>query len=227
MKKSLLILMLFILSASLCAQDEVTKFLGIPVDGNKSEMIKKLKAKGYKSSLIDKDILVGEFNGTNVNIHIVTKGDKVYRIAVIDANPSSETDIKIRFNELCRQFDRNKKYLSASLSDYTLSEEENISYEMLVQNKRYQASYYQLPAELDSTTISKEIELSILSKYTKEELPNITEELKKDILVDTWSTIIKKCSMRSVWFMINKEYSKYYISIFYDNEYNNAKGEDL
>ena len=62
--------MLLISSIVIYAQEDVTKFLGIPVDGSKSEMIQKLKAKGYTSSQHNKDILVGEFNGTDVNIHI-------------------------------------------------------------------------------------------------------------------------------------------------------------
>ena len=32
---------------------------------------------------------------------------------------------------------------------------------------------------------------------------------------------------KSVWFMISEMYGKYYIAMFYDNEYNRAQGEDL
>ena len=39
-------MLLLIVSTTVFAQKEVTKFLGIPVDGFKSEMIQKLKAKG-------------------------------------------------------------------------------------------------------------------------------------------------------------------------------------
>ena len=67
-------------------------FLGIPVDGSKSEMIQKLKAKGYTSSQHNKEILVGEFNGTDVNIHIATNNNKVCRIMVCDANSIDEGD---------------------------------------------------------------------------------------------------------------------------------------
>ena len=52
---------------------DVTKFLGIPVDGTKLEMINKLKAKGFKISPYNKDVLTGEFNGYDVNVHIVTR----------------------------------------------------------------------------------------------------------------------------------------------------------
>lgn len=39
----------------------------------------------------------------------------------------------------------------------------------------------------------------------------------------TFEKIIKK----PVWFMISEYYGKYYITMFYDNEYNRANGEDL
>lgn len=46
--KNVLATLLLIFSVSLYAQKDVTQFLGIPVDGSKSEMIKKLKAKGFR-----------------------------------------------------------------------------------------------------------------------------------------------------------------------------------
>lgn len=104
MKKLLSITMLLISSLFVYAQQDVTKFLGIPVDGSKSEMIQKLKAKGYTSSQHNKEILVGEFNGTDVNIHIATNNNKVCRIMVCDANSIDEGGIRIRFNRLCEQF---------------------------------------------------------------------------------------------------------------------------
>lgn len=65
--------------ATLCfaQKKDVTKFLGIPVDGTKTEMIQKLKAKGftYNQRL---DCLEGEFNGREVKIFVVTNNNKVY-----------------------------------------------------------------------------------------------------------------------------------------------------
>ena len=47
MKKISSVLLLFLLSISIYAQQNVTKFLGIPVDGSKADMIQKLKEKGF------------------------------------------------------------------------------------------------------------------------------------------------------------------------------------
>lgn len=50
MKNLLTVVMLFVFSTALYAQKDVTKFLGIPVDGTKTAMIQKLKAKGFTPS---------------------------------------------------------------------------------------------------------------------------------------------------------------------------------
>lgn len=194
-----------LLSAIVFAQPKsVTKFLGIPIDGSKAEMIQKLKEKGYtyNSKL---DCLEGEFNGRDVQISVVTNNSKVYRILVQDAIPSSEGDIKIRFNTLCQQFEANGKYWSPS--NYTLSEEEDISYEMTVHNKRYQAAYYQFNV------------FEGMQEYMKAN-PEASSE-------DAATAVLEQAMKHSVWFMINQRYGRYTIAMFYDNEYNQANGDDL
>ena len=94
------IFILLTTTVNLSAQQDITTFLGIPIDGFKPDMITKLKSKGFSGQ----DILTGEFNGTNVNLHIVTNNNKVYRIMLADENGLNESDIKIRFNNLCQQF---------------------------------------------------------------------------------------------------------------------------
>lgn len=140
MKKLFLFAMSLIFSVALCAQNGVTGFLGIPVDGTKAEMIRKLKAKGFVSSSLGDDILEGEFNGEKVYLTVVTNNRKVWRIMVSDVIERSETDIKIRFNNLCRQFMNNPKYGSGS--DQAIPDDEKISNEMILHNKRYQASFF-------------------------------------------------------------------------------------
>lgn len=144
MKKILSIVMLLMLSVALHAQHNVTKFLGIPVDGTKAAIIQKLKSKGfvYHSTL---GHLEGEFNGEKVNIIIGTNNNKVWRIIVVDQTMRDEAQIKTRYNTLCRQFKDNSKYVSLDAEE--LSESENILHQMVVNNKRYQAAYAQLPID--------------------------------------------------------------------------------
>lgn len=87
MKKLLCVTIALLCTATMQAQDEkagVTKFLGIPVDGYKPAMIEKLKAKGFTPSIAVKDVLEGEFNGTDVLLLINTNNYKVCGITLID-----------------------------------------------------------------------------------------------------------------------------------------------
>ena len=211
--------MLLISSLFIYAQQDVTKFLGIPVDGSKSEMIQKLKAKGYTSSPLDKDVLVGEFNGADVNIHVVTNNNKVYRIMICDVNNIDERAIQRRFNRLCEQFVNNSKYSSLPLEEYMIPDDEDISYEITVHKKRYEAVFYQ---KTDETFMAKQIEAAF-PQYTKEQLANPSEELRAEIV----NFVTQYISKKAVWFMINERLGKYCITMYYDNEYNNANGEDL
>lgn len=208
------------------AQKDVTQFLGIPIDGSKSAMIQKLKAKGFKANSYREDVLEGEFNGMDVNVHIGTNGDKVCRIMVCDANPVDERSIKIRFNNLCRQFKKSPKYMS--MDDYIIPDDEDISYAITVNNKRYEAIFYQHPVELSDTTLILEKIIPILTeKYTPEQLANPTEEIKSEMMKKALEYMIELYTNKTVWFMISDLYGKYYITMFYDNEYNRANGEDL
>ena len=233
MKKAVFMILLLV-SVFANAQKDVTKFLGIPVDGNKSEMKKKLIAKGFSYNA-QGDFLEGEFNGRDVQLFIVTNNNKVWRIMVCDANSCDETDIKIRFNKLCDQFSRNKKYIAAHMGegDYTISESEDISYEMIIRNKRYEAAYFQVPDTnlIDSLSYLQKIKEVLLQNFTEEQLKNPSKELIEKIeqlemkeYVDITFDLIKN---KSVWFLINENYGRYFISIFYDNEYNHSDGEDL
>lgn len=241
MKKlfSIVLMMFFVLTIS--AQTDVTTFLGIPVDGFKADMRKKLIAKGFTPTTYKEDVLEGEFNGHDVYVHIATNNNKVWRIMVADKNWKNETDIKIRFNKLVRQFENNERYKkpfdsvveaienlgSNEEGGYIIPEDEDISYEMSVNNKRYEAVFCQV---LDKS-IKEAIPISEeeVIKYLKAlEIENPTEEAKKnaeDLI--RWSISYNMEEKKSVWFMICEDGGKYYISMYYDNKYNEANGEDL
>ncbi len=220
LKKTVWLFILLTLPVRFYAQKDVTQFLGIPVDGSKSEMIQKLKDKGFTISPNKKDALVGEFNGTDVNVVIVTNNNKVCRIMVSDANTKNKTDIRISFNKLVQQFQNNKKYLplpESTISKYNIPEDEDISYEISVKSKRYEALFYQKTSDYDSLAI----EMSNL--YIKE----VRNDSDKERLTVITKKMIDDSLKKSVWFMISESYGKYFISIYYDNEYNRANGEGL
>ena len=222
--KKLIIFPLLFVAVFASAQIEVTKFLGIPVDGNKQQMIQKIKEKGYLYNS-NYDRLEGEFNGRDVFIYVVTNNNKVYRILVEDAVYSSEGDIKIRFNTLLRQFENNnQKYFSMSTEDGELSESEDISYEMTVNNKRYEAAFIQTNNTLDSVTLSKKMEEFNNENYGYDYLLDMTDEQILDASIKFFLSLYID---NSVWFMINERYGRYGILLYYDNNRNRANGEEL
>lgn len=192
-------------------EKDVTKFLGIPIDGSKDEMIRKLCEKGYRTTANDNEILEGKFNGRQVFVYVVTtNNDKVYRIMVSDANTVGKREILFRFNRLCQQFENNPKYIPY-LENQKIPEDEDISYEMNVNNKCYMATFFQY-TDSDSPSVE-----TLQSTYSQEELRNKTnEQLAFDYL-----------TRKMVWFTISKFKEEYYISIYYDNSCNQANGEDL
>lgn len=74
---------------------------------------------------------------------------------------------------------------------------------------------------------TEEFQSLICSKYTKEQLENPSEEISNDIYEEAAMYALDKATKKTVWFMISKNYGEYYITMFYDNEYNRANGEDL
>lgn len=223
LKTAVIIFILLVLPTALLAQKDVTQFLGIPVDGYKPEMIKKLKDKGFTTNPVNEDVLEGEFNGSKVYIIIVTSNNKVWRIGVTDVNTMNESDIRVRYNNILKQFNDNKKYLpvpDSTLLKRTIPEDEDISYELTVQKKSYQSNFFQKTAAYDSLTH----EINALQE--KKSLNDIDVKQLSSLLV-TQMNELYRCFNKSVWINLSERFGKYYITILYDNEYNKAKGEDL
>ena len=155
MKKFIVLLTMLMVVMVCNAQEkkDVTKFMGIPVDGTKSEMIQKLKAKGFKYfyDRDDNDYLKGEFNGNKVKIYIQTNKNKVWRVCVVEESICDKIDIRIRFNNLYHQFEMSEKYIQSFIhvNDGTISEDEDISYEIILHNKRYEAAFFQISENPD------------------------------------------------------------------------------
>jgi hypothetical protein len=222
-KNALWLLMLLIFPIASYAQKDITQFLDIPVDGYKPEMIEKLKSRGYTINPQSKDILEGEFNGTNVKIFIGTNNNKVWRIGILDEYSTDETNIKIRFNNLIQQFVNNNRYSTLSdsiISKFIIPKDEDISYEMSVNSKRYEALFYQKAIKYDSLTYERDQILAKEERNDKEyeKVNELTLEIMK-VSIDALNKV--------VWFTIKEEYGEYRILIFYENEYNKANGSGL
>lgn len=229
MKRFYLLFVTFVMAVSMVAQVYPTKFLGIPIDGTKQEMIKKIEAKGFTYDR-EHDCLNGQFNGTDVFIYVKTNKDKVCQIMVMDKTGYSESYIKIAYNNLLKQFENNPKYLVADLSQKSIPDKENISYEMTVNNKLYRSYFLQITHELDTTMwikdmerIAKEAAEQIATKY------DVLGEHEQDLMgyYVEHKAANQQYLKNIVWFQISKYADKYYLAIYYENMSNHANGEDL
>ena len=144
---------------------------------------------------------------------------------MFDKYTVDEAAIKIRFNKLCKQFERNSKYVS--FGEQTIPEDEDISYKMMVNNKRYEAVFYQKPVTFDTLSIQQEIREILLEKYSEADLANPNEKIEQESISIAKDIILDLIEKSPVWFMIKEEYGKYRIFMYYDNEYNKSDGSDL
>ncbi len=219
--KRISILVAFIACTLFLSAQDVTKFLGIPVDGFKPEMKRALIAKGFTYDSAN-DCFEGEFNGNDVYVFIVTNNNKVCRIMLVDKYERDESGIINRFNTLCSQFERNNKYQKLDEESFIIPETEDIGYNMLVDHKSYEAVYLQTP---DITKFDNDMLLKMMKNMYGDDFevsdPNDFDKVK-DLLYR------RNLLNNNVWFKISKgDYGKYRIAMYYDNEYNRANGEDL
>lgn len=211
------------------AENYPTKFLGIPVDGTKEEMIRNIQAKGFKlHKEYGQEFLSGEFNGQDVHVFVATNNNKVYRVMVAEQNRCSVGQIRIRFNNLMQQFKDNPKYVSYDINQTSIPAEEDISYEMIVHDKIYDANFVQKSHELDTTLLHQDMEY--ITKNLDQYLPtSVITEMESEVLVQYCliQAFLKQYEKNMVWFRICDFQGEYYLTLYYDNLYNKANGEDL
>lgn len=233
MKKLLsFVIGILIMCSTVFGQSESTlKFLGIPVDGSKSEMVAALKSKGFEYDS-ESDFLIGDFNGRKSHIGIVENHGKVYRVVVFDANTCDAGQIKIRFNNLIHQFENSDSKYFYIFPNNPIPEDEDIHYEILVNKKQYIAEFIYNPLygndELRDRLINEAIEESEEVIKDGKNIEFYSDKDNYDQLVSSIASLkVIQMSNSSVWFKIFEHYGKYYIGLYYDNLLNKPNGEDL
>lgn len=240
--KKVIILFVFVFWSSLLisqtmSEKMVVRFMGIPVDGSKSEMISKLKKKGFTYNYKD-DELYGTFNDSDVVLSVQEVKGKVWRIMVCDKYlTDSETTIIRRFNRLLRQFENNEKYTSLFANNSLIDDSEDISYEMIVHNKRYEAYFHQnMTDDVESDCFNDTVYMEkwLFDTYTEKELDSLRtisaseEEFFGKLYSKFFAThYLEFIEHNTVWFSIFETRGHYGIVLFYENDYNESKGEDL
>ena len=114
-----------------------------------------------------------------------------------------------------------------AIEGQSIPDDEDISDQMLYEDKRYEALYFQVPEQVDTLAVQTALRERVLAKYTEEQLANPTSEMQEEVLKATFDIAFEIYEKKSVWFTINKEGNRYRILMYYDNKYNEANGEDL
>lgn len=231
MVRKIFVTLVFALAALAAVAQEpaVFKFLGIPVDGKKADFISQLKQKGFTYDAKE-DVLFGKFNGRESNIRVSENYGKVDRVFVADASTCSEAQIRIRFNDLLGQFRDIEKYFWFDECE-PIPEGEDISYEMLVNNKVYVAAFYFNPiygwTEEDITKMVLSLVSELSEKIGPDGFENLSEEKLAELGQEKLLQRIISMLEGQVWFRIVENRGEYYIALYYDNLKNGSNGADL
>ena len=154
----------------------------------------------------------GQFNGKNVEVYIHTNHNLVDRVYVSFLS-TIEENIRIDFNRLLSQFKKNSKYMDLSTNEQ-IPDNDDISYEITVNKKRYQASFSYFDPERDPLAFAN----ALIDKF---------DGNKAFLFLATLIDGMKSLADGEVWFMIHENYGHYNIGLYYDNLHNQANGEDL
>ena len=228
MLKRFFILLLIACSSFVCNAQTPIKFLGIPVDGSKTNMIAQLTAQGFRYDSLH-DCLEGLFNGKESNIMIHENNGVVDRVMVWYPVPTSMA--KSAFNSLLRQFRTSDKYVSEDANP--IPDTENAPYE-LHNGKMYSAVFFPDPFVEDG---DKELQDYIANTTAKQvieivragELENPTED-RVEALSNIISTrLIIDNATSAVWFRLVASPSEAdcLMYIYYDNLLNQTQQNDL
>ena len=228
MKRMYFFLAAAMMVIGMMAQNHSTKFLGIPIDGAKQEMIRNIQSKGfiYNRQL---DCFTGVFNGEKVVVALRTYNEKVCQVSVINLQTYSEKQVKDKFNNLMKQFNNHPNYISATLDQTYIDKKERLSKEITKNGKKYAAYYLQITHDLDTTIWMKDMDR--ITQGVVEQLADrdSISEHEKDLVGQyiEQKAMIQQYLNNIVWFRIIENNGKYSIALYYDNLYNQPSGSDL
>lgn len=177
MKRLITILSLLLCFVVANAQGGSLKFLGIPIDGSEARFASQLKGKGFRYDALY-ECYKGQFNGKNVDVFLHTNHNVVDRVYV-SFPYTSEEGIRVEYNTLLAQFKENVKYADLVLNKQ-IPEEDDISYEMSVHNKRYQASFCYFDPDRDPTSFMETL-VDRLSDFFSEDQKRILKRYASNL----------------------------------------------
>ena len=221
MKKLFFLIATTLLATNMMAQNYPTKFLGIPIEGTKQEMIQKIRERGFTYNR-QLDCLTGVFNGEKVVIGLRAYEGKVCQVMVGSLQTYSEKQIKAKFNNLMKLFNEDPYYISTHLDQKFIDKKEKISKEMSKNSKKYAAYYMQITHDLDTTILMKDMEKIAQDVAIQFADKDSLSEREKDLTEQyiELKAIRRQYTNNIVWFRILENQGKYSIALYYDNLYN-------
>lgn len=230
--KRVILSFLFVLMAlaALAQTGNTIKFLGIPVDGKKSEMVSALKQKGFVYHA-NMDALTGQFNGVQSIVLISENYGKVDRVIVSDEYATrDQASIRIRYNNLISQFEKlNDRYYTFEPNE-RIPDSENISREIRFHKKRYQAIFYYNPIQNNQELVNRIIEEvpgEVSDRFQSDLFADGFDEENLQNLLLFFGEKITQMTTGYVWFTILEEHGRLSIAIYYENENNQPNGDEL
>lgn len=174
------VLLMLVTSIFVYGQDSGSlKFLGIPVDGPKTQFTTKLKTKGFTYNP-SSECYTGQFNGTNVNLFVHTNHDLVDRVYISFPSTRDEEDIKNEYNLLLSQMKDTGKYMDLSFNE-RIPANEDIYHEISVNKKRYQASFCYFDPTRDPLSMVDDLMKKFSGIMPDDVLAKMTEFVKVSI----------------------------------------------
>ena len=152
------------------------KFLGIPIDGTESKFDSELRAKGFTYNYTNKSFK-GQFNGQTVDVYLHTNHNLVDRVYVAFPK-TNEEGIRVEYNQLLRQFQENGKYMDLDMNE-KIPEDDDISYEISVNSKRYQATFSYYDADRDPIKFVDALLDKLSDFFTAEQIAKLKEISRK------------------------------------------------
>lgn len=237
--KKIVFTLLMLLTLSLSAQnDGVIKFMGIPVDGSKSDMILKLKQKGFTYDY-ENDIFSGKFDGESISGMIQTYNDKVYNIRFThDVTGFNKSVVIHKFNLFVSKYNFNEKYMSCiefdkatkGIDTYQIDDYEDINYEMK-KGKVYRAQYYyKYEKDLSDTTGYYQYKIETITKFSdlaRSQGVNIDDYINEDTLQALFFMHRLEQDLVQFYIIEGMNYNTFLIMFDYYNRRNAPNGEDL
>ena len=202
-------------------------FLGVPVDGTKSDVINALTSRGFAYDL-DEEGMLGEFEGENVFLHISeNKAGKVYQIMVyFHTKESAKENIEV-YNKLVNRFNADSTNYWSFYEEELIPE--NVNLDSLIKEEEGEIwAEYLLTQQLDTAAYLQNTFAALLSKFTPEQIKNPTEEQRSEMVAIMQQEISKLHSGRVFigLFKDEEEKGKYNVILYIYNQKNEDPEEE-